>query len=62
MNILQLNTSFDKGGAAQIARIIHKNINEKSDHNSLFAYGRGEKIIDMKVYEFSYELEYIYTD
>jgi glycosyltransferase involved in cell wall biosynthesis len=57
MNILQINTFFDKGGAAHIARNIHENINVNSKHESFFAYGRGEDSASKKVHEFAYKSE-----
>ncbi|SDD18947.1 glycosyltransferase [Halanaerobium congolense] len=55
MNILQLNTSYNKGGAAQIARYIYKEINKFYQFNSFFLYGRGNKNKD--VLKFAYKPE-----
>ena len=55
MNILQINTFFYDGGAAQIARTIHRNINNKSEYSSFFAFGRGKN--DSKINKFAYKPE-----
>jgi len=39
--ILHINTSTSKGGAAKIARTIHKKINSKMKFKSYFVFGRG---------------------
>jgi glycosyltransferase involved in cell wall biosynthesis len=57
MNVLQLNTFFNRGGAAQIARTIHKSLNKEKKYNSFFTYGRGDFITSEKVYKFSYKPE-----
>jgi len=57
MNILHLNTSYNNGGAAQIARIIYRKVNKISYYKSLFAFGRGEAIESKKVYKFTYKPE-----
>ena len=42
MNILQINTRYiGGGGAAYIANELHRNINENTECNSKFLYGRG---------------------
>ncbi|WP_234123167.1 glycosyltransferase [Clostridium hydrogenum] len=43
MNILQINTRYiGGGGAASIANSIHNYINNNTDNNSVFLYGRGK--------------------
>ena len=56
MNILQINTSYQKGGAAKIAQTIHKKINKKRNHTSFFAFGRGKRSID-GIYKFTFRPE-----
>ena len=56
MNILQINTSYSKGGAAQIARTIYKNIRKKSNFSSYFAYGRGDNE-NFNINKFTYKSE-----
>lgn len=57
MNILHLNTSYNKGGASHIARTIHNNSNNKLIYDSFFSYGRGEVISTKKNYKFAYKPE-----
>jgi glycosyltransferase involved in cell wall biosynthesis len=54
--ILSLNTTYKKGGASQIARIIFEEINKKPDYNSFFAYSR-KKTLMSKAYNFAYKPE-----
>jgi glycosyltransferase involved in cell wall biosynthesis len=57
MNILHLNTYYEKGGASQISSAIFKK-NEKNDkYSSSFTFGRGENIKIKKVYKFTYKPE-----
>lgn len=42
MRILQINTKYSGGGAANIANSLHKFINENTENQSTFLYGRGE--------------------
>ncbi|WHE06057.1 glycosyltransferase [Thermoanaerobacterium thermosaccharolyticum] len=42
MRILQINTKFSGGGAANIANSLHKFINENTENQSIFLYGRGK--------------------
>lgn len=57
MNILQLNTYYNKGGASQIARTIFKKIKENNKYTSFFTFGRGESSSSKRIYNFSYKPE-----
>ena len=54
MKILIVNTEFNRGGAAQIARTLFQSLNQKSEFECYFAYGRGEKADDERTIEFAY--------
>lgn len=41
MKVLMVNTKYTRGGAARIARTLHRAVNASPNHESLFAYGRG---------------------
>lgn len=43
MKILTINTEFNRGGAAKIARTLHQALNKRDEITSYFAYSRGEK-------------------
>ena len=49
-----VNTEFNRGGAAQIARTLFQSLNRKSGFECHFAYGRGEKINDERAIKFAY--------
>lgn len=53
--ILILNTTVQKGGAARVAYDIYKNLNSSFD--IWFAYGRGKKEKDKKLFYFGNKLE-----
>jgi len=48
--ILIINTTFDKGGAARVARDLFAN--SKSSLDVFFAYGRGRRVTDARTYKF----------
>ena len=54
MKILIINTEFNRGGAAQIARTLFQSLNQKSEFEGYFAYGRGEKVDDERAIKFAY--------
>jgi len=54
MKLLIVNTEFNRGGAAQIARTLFQSLNQKSVFECHFAYGRGEKVDDEKTIKFAY--------
>ena len=54
MKILMVNTEFNRGGAAQIARTLFQSVNQKSEFEGYFAYGRGEKADDERTIKFTY--------
>ena len=54
MKILMVNTEFNRGGAAQIARTLFQSLNQKNEFECYFAYGRGEKIDDERTIKFAY--------
>jgi glycosyltransferase involved in cell wall biosynthesis len=49
-----VNTEFNRGGAAQIARTLFQSLNQKNEFECYFAYGRGEKIDDERTIKFAY--------
>jgi len=55
--ILNVNTAFSKGGAAQVARMLHNGLNKTFEFSSYFAYGRGAGPADKKAFRFAYQLE-----
>ncbi len=57
MKILMVNTSFNRGGAALIARTLCQSLNKKSEFESYFAYGRGKKADVERTIKFAYLLE-----
>ncbi|MCG2790982.1 MAG: glycosyltransferase family 4 protein [Actinomycetia bacterium] len=54
MKVLMINTEFNRGGAAQIARTLFQSLNQKSEFECYFAYGRGEKADDERAIKFAY--------
>jgi len=48
MNILTINSVYDKGGAALIAKSIHDYINKGENRSSIYLYGynHGKKVVD----------------
>jgi putative colanic acid biosynthesis glycosyltransferase len=46
MKILMVNTEFSRGGAAQVAKILHEALNATPGFQSLFVYGRGPKVYE----------------
>jgi len=52
--ILVLNTSFNIGGAARIARTLFQSLNNRNDLECYFAYGRGEKPNENRTLKFAY--------
>jgi len=54
---LIINTTFFKGGAAQIARTLYHALNKNDKTICYFAYGRGEKINDAKSFKFAHQSE-----
>jgi len=57
VKVLIINTEFCKGGAAQIAKTLFRSLNKDAGLECYFAYGRGEKIDDCKVFRFACQLE-----
>jgi glycosyltransferase involved in cell wall biosynthesis len=54
MKTLIINTEFNRGGAAQIARTLFHSLNRKSVFECFFAYGRGEKADFNRTTKFAY--------
>jgi putative colanic acid biosynthesis glycosyltransferase len=54
VKILHINTVYDRGGAAKVARFIHKNLNRTDGFSSEFAYGRGRRTAGPTTFKFSY--------
>ncbi|MEI7451745.1 MAG: glycosyltransferase [Candidatus Falkowbacteria bacterium] len=55
--ILILNTTFNKGGAAQVARDLFLHFNGKEKFSMFFAFGRGQKNNDPRIFYFGNKLE-----
>jgi len=55
--ILVLNTSFNRGGAAQIAQTLYHILNKNNNIVCYFAYGRGGKANDANTYKFANQSE-----
>lgn len=49
-----INTEFNRGGAAKIARTLFQFLNERNELECYFAYGRGEKVNDERAIKFAY--------
>lgn len=49
-----VNTEFNRGGAAKIARTLWQSLNKKGEFECYFAYGRGEKVNDERAIKFAY--------
>ena len=56
-NILQINTTFNIGGAAEISKVIFDEINNRLNYRSYFAYGSGKDIAIKNICKFSYKPE-----
>jgi len=54
MKMLIINTEFNRGGAAQIARTLFQSLNQKNEFEGYFAYGRGERVDDERTIKFAY--------
>ena len=52
-----INTEFSRGGAALATRTLYNAINESSGFCSYFAYGRGLKVNEEKVFKFTWQSE-----
>lgn len=48
-----INTEFNRGGAAKIARTLWQSLNKKGEFEGYFAYGRGEKVNDERAIKFA---------
>ncbi|MEI6553665.1 MAG: glycosyltransferase [bacterium] len=55
--ILILNTTFSKGGAAQVARDLFFHFKKESDFSMYFAYGRGGKNSESNTFYFGNKIE-----
>ncbi|TZE83080.1 glycosyltransferase [Calorimonas adulescens] len=60
INILQINTKYSGGGAANIASSLHNFINENTEHQSVFLHGRG-KSNDPNSYKISNDLDVYFS-
>ena len=54
MKILMVNTEFNRGGAAQIARTLFQSLNKRNGLECYFAYGRGVKPNENRKFKFAY--------
>jgi len=52
--ILMVNTAFSRGGAAKVAQTLHNALNKTSEFSSYFAYGRGPKLKNERVFRFAF--------
>lgn len=57
MKLLIINTTYNKGGAAQVARGLFQEA--QKDFDTCFAYGRGDKVSDKNVFKFGNSFENI---
>ena len=55
--ILIINTVFDRGGAAKVARSIFEYTKRSEKHDIYFAYGRGAKMNRNRLFKFGFNLE-----
>jgi len=49
-----INTEFNRGGAAKIARTLYQTLNKKDGITCYFAYGRGKGLKEDKIYKFGF--------
>jgi len=49
-----INTEFNRGGAAKIARTLYQDLNKKEEITCYFAYGRGKRPEEETVYKFTF--------
>ncbi|MHA1344293.1 MAG: glycosyltransferase, partial [Promethearchaeota archaeon] len=49
-----INTEFNRGGAAKIARTLYQALKKRDGITSYFAYGRGKGLEEEKVYKFAF--------
>lgn len=49
-----INTEFNRGGAAKIARTLYQSLNKRSEFECYFAYGRGKRLKEDKIYKFGF--------
>ena len=54
MKVLLINTEFYRGGAAKIARTLYQSLNEENKIKCNFAYGRGKRVENQKVFKFTF--------
>ncbi|MGB9880940.1 MAG: glycosyltransferase family 4 protein [Anaerolineae bacterium] len=57
MRVLMVNTAYAQGGAALVARTLHKAVNASPGHESLLAYGRGPNNQERKTKRFAFQPE-----
>jgi len=60
LKILTINNAYKGGGAEEIARLLHNNLNKEKNISSIFAYGRKGKNKDKKSFNFSFKPEIIF--
>jgi len=49
-----INTEFNRGGAAKIARTLYEDLNKRDEITCYFAYGRGKEPEEKTVYKFAF--------
>lgn len=52
IKLLIINTTFSQGGAAKVAKMIFNGLNKTPDFSCYFAFARGEKVNNHKVFQF----------
>jgi len=52
-----INTEFNRGGAAKIARTLYQDLNKKEEITCYFVYGRGKRLKEDKIYKFGFWAE-----
>ncbi len=57
MKILIINTEFNRGGTAQIARTLFQSLNKRNEFEPYFAYGQGKKVNINRTFKFVYLAE-----
>ncbi|MCL6557367.1 MAG: glycosyltransferase [Firmicutes bacterium] len=57
MRVLMVNTAYTQGGAALVARTLHKAVNASPGHESFFAYGRGPSKQEPEAVRFASQTE-----
>ncbi len=54
MEVLLVNTEFNRGGAAKITRTLYQALNKRDEITCYFAYGRGNGPEEETIYKFAF--------